>query len=96
MTRMVKLIVPEAPVTAPAAPFGYRQKDGRGLRLGILDNGKSNANHLLRFVLEAVQAALPVATVVSLQKPRPSMRAPAELLDQLAREADCVISGSGD
>lgn len=68
MSGKVLLVVLEAPTpAAPAAIAGLRVKAG-GLRLGILDNSKGNADHLLRFIAEGIEAALPVASVVSLQR----------------------------
>jgi len=67
-----------------------------GLRLGVLDNSKGNADHLLRFLIEGVRAALPIASVVALRKDSVSLPAPAGILDQLAAEADCVVSAMAD
>ena len=67
-----------------------------GVRLGVLENGKANAGHLLRFLVEGIKAAVPVASVVMLRKSRPSEPAPKEILDQLTAEADCVVSAMAD
>ena len=92
----VLLVVPEAP--APAATVAAeRRKAGKGgLRLGVLDNSKGNADHLLRFIVEGVKAAVPVASVVSLRKDTVSLPAPGAILDQLAMEADFVVSAMAD
>jgi len=93
----VKLVVPEAP--APGAGVGTvsaRRIEKRGIRLGVLDNSKGNADHLLRFVVEAVKAQVPIASVVSLRKGSVSLPAPAEILDQLEKEADVVVSAMAD
>jgi len=96
MSGKVILVVPEAP--APAAQTAVRQRrlKAAGLRLGILDNSKGNADHLLRFIAEGIRAAVPLASVVSLRKASVSLPAPAGLLDQLAREADFVVSAMAD
>ena len=71
--------------------------DGKsGLRLGVLDNSKGNADHLLRFIVEGVKAAVPVASVVSLRKESVSLPATGPLLDRLAAEADLVVSAMAD
>ena len=67
MSNKVKLVVPEAPVPATAAAKAQRKFAQGGLRLGILDNSKGNADH-----------------------------APDNMLDQLAKEADFVVSAMGD
>ena len=94
----VLLVVPEAPAPAPAAAAtAERRKAGRGgLRLGVLDNSKGNADHLLRFIVEGVKAAVPVASVVMLRKGSVSLPAPGDIIDQLAREADFVVSAMAD
>ncbi len=92
----VLLLVPEAPAPA-AAPLTPRHNGGRKeFRLGLLDNSKANADHLLQFVMEAIKSELPVTSVVSLRKGHPSVPAPKEILDQLAREADFVVTAMGD
>jgi hypothetical protein len=95
MTK-VTLVVPEAPVPAPAAAAAGRKAGKNGLRLGVLDNSKGNADHLLRFIVEGVKAALPVASVVALRKDSVSLPAPAPILDRLAAEADFVVSAMAD
>ncbi len=92
----VTLVIPEAPVPAAAAVAARRQSSTGGLRLGILDNSKGNADHLLRFLVEGIKAQVPVASVVSLRKGSVSLPAPKELLDQLAAEADFVVSAMAD
>lgn len=92
----VFLVVPEAPVPEAAAAAERRKADGRGLRFGVLDNSKGNADHLLRFIVEGVRAAVPVASVVSLRKDSVSLPAPAGILDRLAAEADFVVSAMAD
>ena len=96
MSKTVILVVPEAPAVQASAGAAQRALSGKSLRFGLLDNSKGNADHLLRFIIEGVQASLPVASVVSLRKASNSLPAPGEILDQLAREADVVISAMAD
>ena len=92
----VTLVVPEAPVP-DAAVLAERRTSGKGgLRFGILDNSKGNADHLLRFIAEGVRAAVPVASVVMTRKGSVSLPAPAEVLDRLTAEADFVVSAMAD
>jgi uncharacterized protein YhfF len=88
-------IIPEAPPPAEVNRTDRRTMKG-GLRLGVLDNSKSNADHLLQMIIEGVKAKLPVSSVVALRKPSPAAGADAAVLDQLAEEADCVISAMAD
>ena len=97
MERTVVLVVPEAPAVRAAAAAPQRSLSTDGIRLGILDNSKGNADHLLRFLVEGIRATdLPIASVVALRKPNVSLPAPAALIDQLAREADVVVSAMAD
>jgi hypothetical protein len=88
--------VPEAPVAAAAAAKAQRKFAQGGLRLGILDNSKGNADHLLKFIVDGVKGMVPVASVVMLRKDSVSLPAPDNMLDQLAKEADFVVSAMGD
>ena len=92
----ILLVVPEAPAQQAAAAESQRVIQGRGLRIGTLDNSKSNADHLLRMLIEGLKAQTEVASVVSLRKPSVSEPANAKVLDRLAEEADVVISAMAD
>ena len=70
--RKVFLISPEAPVAQGEAAGEQRAAASGGLRLGILDNSKSNADHLLAMIIEGVKKQMPVASVISLRKMNPS------------------------
>lgn len=96
MSDLVRLVIPAAPPPAVAASGKQRDLKVDGIRLGVLDNSKGNADHLLRFIVEGVKAQIKVASVVALRKPTPSQPADKALLDQLAEEADCVISAMAD
>ena len=96
MVQKVLLVVPEAPAPAATAVVDERRIAKGGIRLGVLDNSKGNADHLLRFIVEAVQASVPVSSVVSLRKASVSLPAPGEILDQLTGEADVVVSAMAD
>ena len=63
----VTLVIPEAPVPEAAVTAASRKAGKGGLRLGVLDNSKGNADYLLNFIIEGVKAALPVASVVKSQ-----------------------------
>lgn len=89
-------ISPEAPRSVAVTLQGERGARSGGLRLGILDNSKSNADHLLAMIVAGVKATLPVASVVALRKPSSAKGADPKVLDQLAEEADCVISAMAD
>ena len=96
MTEKVLLVIPEAPAPSATAQVEERPIGSHGIRLGVLDNSKGNADHLLRFIVEGVKAEVPIASVVSLRKASVSLPAPAEIVDALEQEADVVVSAMGD
>jgi hypothetical protein len=96
MTGKVLLVIPEAPSPGGTAALDERRIARGGIRLGVLDNSKGNADHLLRFMVEGVKAGAPVASVVSLRKSSVSLPAPPEVLDRLAEESDVVVSAMAD
>ena len=98
MNATVRLVIPAAPVPGQTSGASTRQRriTGQGVRLGVLDNSKGNADHLLQMIVEGVRKALPLASVSFARKPFVSMAAPAAVLDKLAAEADVVISAMAD
>ncbi len=96
MKSKIVLVVPEAPVPAAVAGVQQRKFATGGLRLGILDNSKGNADHLLRFVIDGVKSQVPVKSVVLLRKGSVSLPAPDAILDQLVAETDFVVSAMAD
>ena len=95
MSKIV-LVVPEAPAPAEAVAAESRKAGKSGLRLGVLDNSKGNADHLLKFIVEGVKAAVPVASVASLRKESVSLPAPGAILERPAAEADFVVTAMAD
>ncbi len=96
-TRKAMFVVPEAPAQSAVVRTEKRTLAGQGgIRLGVLDNCKGNADHLLAMMIDRMKAALTIASVVMVRKPTAVQAAPKALLDQLEREADCVISAMAD
>jgi hypothetical protein len=89
-------VIPEAPSPQAVAVTETRAVAKGGIRLGILDNSKGNADHLLRYIVDGIKALLPVASVIALRKDSVSLPAPADILDRLAAESDYVLSAMGD
>jgi hypothetical protein len=90
------LVVPDAPLEAGARLTATRTLGDKGIRLGTLDNSKGNADHLLELIVEGVKQEFKVDSVVMKRKPASSAPARAEILDQLAQEADLVVSAMAD
>jgi len=90
------LVVPDAPIEDVAQLKSSRALGGGGIRLGALDNSKGNADHLLNFIIEGVKKEFKVDSVVMKRKPASSGPATEQMLDELAKEADLVISAMAD
>jgi hypothetical protein len=90
------LVVPDAPMEDVAQLKTSRTLSGKGIRLGVLDNSKANADHLLKLIVEGVKRDFKVDSVVYKRKPASSRPATDEMLDELAKEADLVVSAMAD
>jgi hypothetical protein len=73
-----------------------RFADLRGRVVGILDNSKPNADKLAERLAEQLQERYGVAGVISRRKLTAQQGAPKQYLDELAAQADFVLSGLGD
>lgn len=89
-------VSPEAPVATPETVALKQHASSSGLRLGFLDNSKSNADHLLQFLLDMSKDSMPVENVIKRRKPAASRPAEANVVEDLAREADFVLSAMAD
>ena len=90
------LVAPDAPAEDVAQVKANRALGGAGIRMGVLDNTKGNADHLLNFIVEGVKKEFKVDSVVMTRKRASSGPAADAILDQLAREADLVVSAMAD
>ncbi len=93
---MTYLVVPEAPMEEAVQLKAGRKLNENGIRLGVLDNSKSNADHLLALIVDGVKRDFKVNSVVVKRKPASSRPATAAMLDELANEADLVICAMAD
>jgi len=90
------LVVPDAPIETVMQLDANRQLGESGIRLGILDNTKGNADHLLNMIIEGVKKEFKVDSVVMTRKAASSRPAAEDILDKLAKEADLVVSAMAD
>jgi hypothetical protein len=88
--------VPDAPIETVTQLDANRQLGESGIRLGILDNTKGNADHLLNMIIEGVKKEFKVDSVVMTRKAASSRPAAEDILDKLAKEADLVVSAMAD
>ena len=81
-------------VRGEAKPLARRRASLRGLRVGILDNSKPNADVLLGRVAELLVERTGAGPVAVWRKPGASR--PAEVIDELAASCDVALTGSAD
>lgn len=95
----VRWVIPEAkePISDAAceASASGPRAHGRPLRVGLLDNTKDNAHFLLQSIGERLQRELG-AQVLLRRKTNATVAAPDAILEELAREADCIVTAMAD
>jgi hypothetical protein len=87
---------PRGVVDLAITPLSPRKPKLEGLRLGILDNAKWNANKLLRGAAAALGADIAFAAVNYYVKQSFSKDAAPELIAQIAQDNDIVLTAIGD
>ncbi|MDO8532877.1 MAG: hypothetical protein Q7T26_12075 [Dehalococcoidia bacterium] len=94
--RTIYCLNPTGVVKKTARPVSARPADLRGKAIGVLWNTKPNADVLMTEMASLVAARYPGARVMMRKKAYVSQSAGKALFDELARECDVVITGSGD
>jgi hypothetical protein len=92
----VLLFDPRGVVDLAVTPLAVRKTQLAGLRLGILDNSKWNANKLLRGASAALGKDIKFAVVNYYVKQSFSKDAAPELIEQIARDNDVTLTAIGD
>ena len=80
-------------VPASMAP---RLKSLEGANLGLLANGKANAANLLAMIGDELTARFKLGRIVAEHKGSAANNCSPDLLDDLMRRCDAVITGNGD
>ncbi len=93
---MRTLYDPRGTVGAEAREIAARKKSVEGLRLGVLDNTKWNANKLLRALRDRLQAEHDLRPAGYYRKESFSRFADPKLLDTIRAESDVVVTAIGD
>ena len=86
----------KARISAASVAALPRFADLSGKTIGLLDNSKPNADKLEERFAELLKERLGVAKVIARRKITAQAGAPKEFLDELAAQADFVLSGLGD
>jgi hypothetical protein len=92
----VRVFDPRGVVDLAVTPLAPRKATLEGLRLGVLDNAKWNANKLLRGACAALSEGTAFAAVNYYVKHSFSKDAAPELIAQIARDNDIVLTAIGD
>lgn len=82
--------------TSPAFNLAARPADLRGVRIGLLENGKQNARLLLEDVATVLRERYGAGDATLRRKEVFSQPAPSELVDELSADSDVVVIGVGD
>ena len=90
-----RIIDPSAGGSGAKLPLAPRPMDLRGKVVGIIDNTKEQADVIAEAVAEGLREKYGVAKVIVRRKPYYSKPAPAELIDEIAKEADVAIAAVG-
>jgi hypothetical protein len=92
------VLSPEGKAKTSAARVASLPKfpDLRGKVVGFLDNSKPNADHLAARFADLLKEKYGVAKFISRRKLTAQQGAPKEYLDELAAQADFVMTGLGD
>jgi len=90
-----KIYRPDGAVAQPGHALAPPRRVLAGARIGVLDNGKPNAGLLMMTVAKQLAERAGTGAPVQLVK-NAAHRAPEEVLDQLRREVDLVVTGSAD
>lgn len=87
---------PRGVVEVETKPLAPRVGDLAGLRLGVLDNSKWNANRLLRKTVARLGEKAALAAVNYYRKESFSKDADPALIETIAADSDIVLTAIGD
>ncbi len=99
MTATVILFDPTAPRQEPEGERVQAQQTLvrlSGAIVGFIDNAKPNFHHLVDDLAALLTSQYGVRRVIKRRKPSASIPATSAVVEELARECDVVITGSGD
>jgi hypothetical protein len=91
----VKIFRPDGAIAQPPHTLTPGRRVLAGARIGVLDNLKPNAGLLMTTVAEPLAERAGTGAPLVLTK-NAAQPAPEEVLDQLRREVDLVLTGSAD
>ncbi len=93
---MITILDPVVQPDISQGKIAPREKSLHGKVVGLLSNGKVNADTLLDLVAEKLQKDYQIVRIVRHKKPTASRIIPDELLKIMAQECDVVLTAIGD
>lgn len=91
----VRFVDPRAEVGADCTPYDLRLIAEKGVRFGLVANGFPDSVAFCRHLESGLKSVYPDATFRHYVKENPSAIAPAEMLDAISAESDCVLVAYG-
>ncbi|MDR5709812.1 MAG: hypothetical protein QN172_05355 [Armatimonadota bacterium] len=73
-----------------------RLRSPGGVRVGLVDSGKRNADRFTQALGDLLRERCHVAEILVRRKPNPTLPAPPQLLEELAGACAFVVHGVGD
>ena len=89
------ILDPRIPTERDHIDYAPRPKVLKGLRVGVIENTKKNAETVLRLLADKLEAAHGIKMEVVVHKPQRAPLTDAQT-EQLQGKADVVITGIGD
>lgn len=96
MAGTMLIFDPVAPRDGESGQPSRKLDDLKGKVVGFIDNGKPNFNHLVDDLAELLVGKYRAAAVMKRAKRGPGIPAPDEVIKELCKRCDAVITGSGD
>lgn len=97
MSATLTVLDPVAPAGIARGGHAFHPLDTlQGKVVGFIDNSKPNFNALVDDLAELLVAGYGVAAVIKHRKRAASIPAPEEVIADVQRQCDLVITGSGD
>ena len=90
-----RIIDPSANGGGLKIPLAPRPMDLRGKVVGIIDNTKEQADVIAGAIADGLREHYGVAAVIIRRKPYYSRPAPAELIDEMAKQVDVAAAAVG-
>ena len=96
LAKKLRVLDPTTEPKPMSAVMAQRADTLDGKVIGILDNGKHNADKILALVEKALAKRYNLAGVVTKRKRDASKPASQDILDEMAEECQVAIVGVGD